>query len=84
MFLPIYEYECQDCGKIGEFLVGVGQDAANLICSFCGSTNLHKMVSQSFVVRSGGIMGSQRGKTCCGRDERCSKPPCGDEGTCSR
>jgi len=23
--MPIYEYKCRDCGKISEFLVGVGQ-----------------------------------------------------------
>jgi putative FmdB family regulatory protein len=82
--LPIYEYKCQDCGKTTEFLVGVGKDAVKVLCSHCGSRNVHKMVSQSFVARSGSIVGSQHGKTCCGRDERCSKPPCRDEGTCSR
>lgn len=82
--MPIYEYECRNCGKINEFLVGVGRDNVDIICASCGSTNLNKIFSQSFVARSGSIVGSQHGKTCCGRDERCSVPPCGDEGTCSR
>jgi len=82
--MPIYEYECRDCGKISEFLVGVVKDEVEMLCTHCGSRNLDKILSQSFVARSGKLSGPQYGKTCCGRDERCNAPPCEDEGTCVR
>jgi len=30
------------------------------------------------------MIGSQDGLTCCGRTERCEKPPCSDDGSCKR
>jgi len=92
--MPIYEYKCKDCGKISEFLVGVGQQdeeisaegesASGKKCSFCKSKNLEKIISESFISTSDHIIGSQGGKTCCGRDERCDTPPCSDGGVCRR
>lgn len=82
--MPIYEYKCRDCGKISEFLIGVSGDAPEIKCSFCKSRNLEKIFSQSFISTSGNIIGSQGGKTCCGRTERCDTPPCSDGGVCRR
>lgn len=82
--MPIYEYKCRDCGKISEFLVGVGQGKAEIKCNSCGSKELEKIFSQNFVSTGSRIMGSQRGKTCCGRDERCDTPPCSSGGVCRR
>jgi len=81
--MPIYEYKCKDCGKVSEFLVGVSQGAPEIKCSFCKSKNLERIFSQSFI-SSGHIIGSQGGKTCCGRTERCDIAPCSDDGTCRR
>ncbi|MDD5565508.1 MAG: zinc ribbon domain-containing protein [Candidatus Omnitrophica bacterium] len=82
--MPIYEYECSECGKINEFLVGVGTGNAELKCNTCGSKELKKVVSQSFVAREGRMIGSQGGRTCCGRTQRCDTPPCAADGTCQR
>jgi len=82
--MPIYEYKCKDCGKISEFLVSVGQGTSEIKCKFCKSKNLDKIISSSFVATSGHIIGSQGGKTCCGRTERCDTPPCSDVGVCKR
>lgn len=82
--MPIYEYKCKDCGKVSEFLVGVTKDMSEIKCNFCGSKNLDKIISGSFISTSGHIIGSQGGKTCCGRDERCDTPPCSDGGVCRR
>lgn len=82
--MPIYEYKCQDCGKVSEFLVGVSKDVAKIRCNFCKSHNLKKMFSQSFVSTGGHMVGSQGDKTCCGRSERCDSPPCADGGGCRR
>lgn len=82
--MPIYEYKCRDCGKVTEFLIGVTKDKAEMKCSFCGSKKLGKLFSQSFVSTGNRIIGSQGGKTCCGRTERCDTPPCSGDGVCKR
>jgi len=82
--MPIYEYRCQDCGKITEFLVGVTQERTEIKCSACGGKNLNKIISPGFISTSGNMLGTQKGKTCCGKDERCDSPPCSNNGVCKR
>ena len=80
--MPIYEYRCNRCGKVSEILVGVGSDGEILTCKHCGSGDLEKILSvSSFTVTDGS---RAPGTTCCGREERCDKPPCSTEGTCRR
>ena len=79
--MPIYEYRCQKCGAVSEYLVGVGSDGP-IECKACGSPQVSKILSAgSFTLQS-----SQHaaGRTCCGRQERCERPPCPDGGTCRR
>lgn len=82
--MPIYEYKCRDCGKVSEFLIGVTKENPEIKCGFCNSKKLDKLFSQSFVATSNRIIGSQGGKTCCGRAERCDTPPCSGGGVCKR
>jgi putative FmdB family regulatory protein len=82
--MPIYEYKCKDCGKVTEFLVGIGKEQPEIKCNFCKSKRLEKIFSQSFISTSSNIIGSQGGKTCCGRTERCDTPPCSSDGVCKR
>ncbi len=82
--MPIYEYKCNNCGKVSEFLEGVGKEKLEKVCKHCGSKKLSKIFSKSFVSTSGHFIGAQGGTTCCGRTERCEKPPCSDDGTCKR
>ncbi len=82
--MPIYEYQCKSCGKISEFLVGVTQGKAEIKCKHCGSRELNKIFSKSFISTGGNLIGSQGGQTCCGRTERCDTPPCSDGGICNR
>ena len=82
--MPLYEYRCAKCDRISEFLVGVGKGKTEIKCEHCGSEEMIKVISASFVSSGKGIVGSQHGKTCCGRDERCDTPPCSDDGTCRR
>ncbi len=79
--MPIYEYRCQKCGAISEYLVGVGYDDP-IACKDCGNPEMSRILSAgSFTLHS-----SQHpaGRTCCGREERCARPPCSDGGTCRR
>lgn len=75
--MPIYEYRCQACGEKLELLVTGGQRPA---CPYCGSPALDKLISAPVVLS--GQTARPAGQTCCGRQERCSAPPCSTGGTC--
>ncbi|MBW1800317.1 MAG: zinc ribbon domain-containing protein [Deltaproteobacteria bacterium] len=79
--MPIYEYQCEACGTICEYLVGVGDDEG-IKCSHCGSSSMNRILS----VASFTLQTEQRmpGRTCCGREERCETPPCSSGGACRR
>lgn len=79
--MPIYEYKCQDCGGISEILTGVTGTNTAIVCKNCGSKNLTKLISVSFISSNT----RPKGLTCCGREERCDTPPCSTgNGTCRR
>ena len=79
--MPIYEYRCKVCGKISEYLIGMGKDE-NVSCKKCGSKEMERILSfASFI---GGVSEHSSARTCCGREERCEIPPCSDESTCRR
>jgi len=77
--MPIYEYFCKKCGKINEFIEIISSDK-KFKCQFCGSEELQKIVSKPSFLKNFG----EKGKTCCGRDERCDTPPCSSDGFCRR
>jgi putative FmdB family regulatory protein len=79
--MPIYEYRCQKCGGVSEYLVGVGHDDP-IACKDCGNSEMSRILSAGYFT----LHASQRaaGRTCCGREERCERPPCSTEGTCTR
>jgi len=80
--LPIYEYRCRDCGRVTEILARPDTSPAELRCRHCQGRNLDKMISLPAAVRTG--TSSPKGKTCCGRDERCDRPPCSTGDACRR
>jgi putative FmdB family regulatory protein len=79
--MPIFEYQCKECLTVSEFLSGVG-GTESIACKNCGSLKMEKVLSTPF------LLGSARqqapGHTCCGREERCDRPPCSSEGACRR
>ena len=78
--MPLFEYRCEDCGKISEFLVGVSQENPEMECAHCGGKDLQKVLSKSnFVSKSSTV---DPAMTCCGRDERCAYPHCETDGFC--
>ena len=79
--MPIYEYQCQECGAISEFFSGMGENEA-LTCKQCGSNRLEKVLSVSAVLTK--VSERAPGRTCCGREERCSTPPCATDGVCRK
>jgi putative FmdB family regulatory protein len=79
--MPIYEYQCEVCGTISEYLVGTGNDEP-IRCKKCHSPEMHRILSvSSFMLQSAK---RSPGKTCCGREERCETPPCSDSRSCEQ
>jgi len=71
--MPIYEYDCQECGRHAEVLVR-GQETIH--CPACAGTNLQRTLSTFAVATGGRTLDS--GPAACGR--------CGDPrgpGACS-
>jgi putative FmdB family regulatory protein len=85
--MPTYEYECPTCGaRFQEFQAMSAPPLTR--CRRCGA-GVERVVSggAGFIVRGArGAAGKRErcsletsGTTCCGRDERCGRPPCGSD-----
>jgi putative FmdB family regulatory protein len=77
--MTIYEYTCESCGQVSEILVHNYSDPEKPVCSNCGSTEMHKIMSAPSFLKENLPHG---GKTCCGRTERCETPPCSSGRSC--
>jgi putative FmdB family regulatory protein len=87
--MPTYEYECQKCGLRFERRQPIS-DHPLAECPECQGA-VRRLVSggAGFIIkgsgrgpverRAGSCALEQSGQTCCGRVERCGKPPCGGE-----
>jgi len=85
--MPTYEYECRSCGHRFEHRQAI-TEAPIAACPECGG-EVRRLVSggAGILVRGGdqnagrrpggGCSLEREGTTCCGRQERCDKPPCG-------
>jgi len=84
-----YEYQCESCGRRFERRQAITEKPM-AECPECHG-KIYQMVSggSGFIIKGSEQGGNGRnekacsfevsGKTCCGRDERCEKPPCGTE-----
>lgn len=43
--MPMYEYRCQECGKLYEQLRRMSEADTNLECPHCGGKNVERQVS---------------------------------------
>jgi putative FmdB family regulatory protein len=85
--MPTYEYECESCGLKFERRRAI-TDPPLAACPEC-SGKVQQLISggTGFILKEAGNYPSeqtgrsctleQTGETCCGRRERCDKPPCG-------
>ena len=86
--MPTYEYECTACTLRFERRQSMA-DAPVELCPRCEG-RVRRVVSGGTGVilkgegqagaasRNGSCSLETTGRTCCGRDERCEKPPCGE------
>jgi len=56
--MPIYTYECKDCGEKFDLLVGVTSKKTELKCRKCNSKNIQKTISSFSVGNKTGSSGS--------------------------
>lgn len=84
-----YEYQCESCGLRFERRQAITEEPIEK-CPVCQGKILQMVSGGSGFMIKGGSQESQgrigngcsfesSGKTCCGREERCEKPPCGTE-----
>lgn len=78
--MPIYEYRCRSCGQVSEVLVQGFFSPREPKCPECGHDMERRLSSPSLVAKKD----KNSGKTCCGREERCEKPPCSSDNHCRR
>jgi putative FmdB family regulatory protein len=79
--MPIYEYKCKSCGQTAEIMTQTFNNPPVPKCPACGEEMQRRLSSPALVT----VKNSQSGRTCCGREERCEKPPCsGGAGNCHR
>jgi putative FmdB family regulatory protein len=50
--MPIYEFRCDDCGKISEFLLIKSEETFTPQCKRCKSKKMSRVLSRVRVVRS--------------------------------
>ena len=50
--MPIYEYRCDDCGKISEFILIKTEEAFTPQCKKCKSKKMSRILSKVRVIRS--------------------------------
>ena len=79
--MPIYEYQCSKCGTVSEMMMGIGSQDNALQCKHCGSNALNKIPTVASIATH---YSRPKGKTCCGRDERCDTPPCSTDSPCCK
>jgi putative FmdB family regulatory protein len=91
--MPTYEYECLGCRRTFEVEQGISEPALTE-CPDCGG-QVRRLIGagSTFIIKGpgggsgrrehgkgGGCSLEETGTTCCGREERCEKPPCGSGG----
>jgi putative FmdB family regulatory protein len=50
--MPIYEYECVDCSRIGSRIVLGSERVEEHACPYCGSLRTHRVMSSFAMVES--------------------------------
>ena len=73
--MPIYEFECLDCGRTTEILMA-GHEEDLVVCGQCGGRNLKKLISAHATVSATRSFPSDPADRCCGSEG----PPASCEG----
>ena len=88
--MPTYEYLCEECGYRFERFQNMSEEPVK-VCPRCGQ-KVRRLIEGGvgFIFKGSGFYATDYKnssfptRTCCGREERCDKPPCSDDGVCKR
>ena len=94
--MPTYEYLCERCGQGFEKFQKLS-DSPVKECPRCGG-GVRRLIGRGagIIFKGSGFYSTDYrkapsgrqspggGRTCCGRDEPCDRPPRSDDGTCKR
>jgi putative FmdB family regulatory protein len=79
--MPTYDYLCRDCGHRFERFEAIS-GGGERPCPRCGGSAVRQIGGGGAILIRGhgpsGRAGCDRTTPCCGRDERCDTPPCGE------
>ncbi len=70
--MPLKDFRCRSCGEVSEIFLR-DLSATGVTCPVCGSDDMEKLLPSFNTPRS---HRQSSGLTCCGREERCDRPPC--------
>lgn len=76
--MPTYEYACGACGQQFERRQAM-TDPPLFECPSCGGPVRRLVSGGAGFILKGACSLERFGRTCCGREERCGKDPCGRE-----
>jgi putative FmdB family regulatory protein len=82
--MPTYEYQCKSCGHRFANQQAINDKPLDK-CPVCGGV-VDRLITGGggFIMKGGGAVSKgasncsleSTGRTCCGRGQRCDKPPC--------
>ena len=50
--MPIYEFRCEDCGRVSDFLFLSVDESSEPVCKYCKSRRMSRLLSRVRVIRS--------------------------------
>ena len=66
--MPLYEFDCLDCGQSFEKLVRSATAVQEVVCPTCGQAHVQKKLSTFATTVKGGSSGSTTGAATCAPD----------------
>jgi putative FmdB family regulatory protein len=74
--MPLYEYECSDCGTHFDALRGMSQADHPIACPQCESKDTHRLISLFSAIGDQGVIAGQ-GASCASCSPSASCATCG-------
>lgn len=62
--MPLYEFDCSECGTAFEKLVRRADDASEVVCPVCGSAKVSEKISAFASISKSGNTAASGGSSC--------------------
>jgi putative FmdB family regulatory protein len=79
--MPLYDYQCHNCGKVSEILIMNGSNR-RVVCPSCGAEKMERLMSatSSLTGKAAGGLPGPGDSTCCGSSP--GQAGCAGPGSC--